>query len=610
MKTARPIGAGLVVVAALGGCRQLIGYEDPIVVEALCANGKRDGDETGKDCGGSCSACADGEGCKTGADCVSKVCSSGGLCLAPACDDEVRNGGETDTDCGGETCGGCGPGLVCKVDGDCKNKECVGGRCASICTDGLKGGAETDVDCGGGAASGCALCVDGKACKTGEDCESRICRAQLCAKAYVWGDYFEGAAVSAVTADVAGRTMLAGTISSTCNFGGGPLSDTTSSGLDFFVAGFDTVGAYSWAKQFVVDGVPGSSALNGLAAYRSGGANLVATFHGTAHIGSQTLSAVSLGSSLLAQLDPAGNVRWASAYGISGFTQLTSVASDQATGNVIAAGALVNGSVSFGGGVLTGAGGYDILIAAFGDGGNHLWSKRLGDAADQAAQGVATDSGGNVVVVGYMFGDVDFGKGPVSSTGDADVFVTKYDADGNPMWTKLFGDTARQMGTHLAVDGGGNIFVAGTYRGTIDLGGGALPDNGGRQVFLAKLDASGNHLWSKQLADISLRGLTTDEDGRILGTGYFRNVVADFGGGPIQAADKERPFAFVFDGAGNHVWSSGFVEASNNAEAVGIAWVKPNAIVAGTFNGMVDLGGGPTTALSDAASFMAAFTPP
>src|SRR4051812_42063235 len=85
----------------------------------------------------------------------------------PTCNDGVKNGEETDVDCGGKFCGRCEAGSTCKVQNDCKEGICTNGVCrVPSCTDTVQNGSETDVDCG----DSCAPCQVGKACKVGPDC--------------------------------------------------------------------------------------------------------------------------------------------------------------------------------------------------------------------------------------------------------------------------------------------------------------------------------------------------------------------------------------------------------------------------------------------------------
>ena len=142
-----------------------------------CTDGVRNGAETDVDCGGTCpTPCGPSKGCKLDADCLGNRCS-GSLCL-PACNDGVKNGSETGLDCGGHACAPCSNEGGCVFDGDCFDGVCTSGVCLSAtCSDGAKDGLETDVDCGGG----CLPCTPGKACAVGADCKSKVCAGTLCA---------------------------------------------------------------------------------------------------------------------------------------------------------------------------------------------------------------------------------------------------------------------------------------------------------------------------------------------------------------------------------------------------------------------------------------------
>src|SRR5262245_27518720 len=83
------------------------------------------------------------------------------------CSDGVRNGTETDIDCGGSQCAPCASPARSLAPSDCASGVCQEGVCrGGTCADGIKNGAETDVDCGGS----CAACGDGKGCLVAEQC--------------------------------------------------------------------------------------------------------------------------------------------------------------------------------------------------------------------------------------------------------------------------------------------------------------------------------------------------------------------------------------------------------------------------------------------------------
>jgi hypothetical protein len=97
------------------------------------------------------------------------------LYLRPQCDDRIRNGTESDVDCGGDTCLPCVMGQRCAAGSDCESGTCVGGACAPRpCENGVKDGAESDVDCGGPT---CHRCAGGRQCNANADCANQQCQA-------------------------------------------------------------------------------------------------------------------------------------------------------------------------------------------------------------------------------------------------------------------------------------------------------------------------------------------------------------------------------------------------------------------------------------------------
>jgi hypothetical protein len=246
----RRVGAAAAVIVALGGCKQIIGYESPTVIgaAAACKDGVKDFGETDVDCGGeTCPACADGKRCSVGADCEDKVCK-GGACEAPTCHDGTKNGKETDVDCGGPACPKCSAGEACGAGSDCVGGICTAGKCASSCTDNAKDGAETDVDCGGGTCPGCAI---GKDCAKNTDCDSGICTGGKCADFVVWAESFgpSGGASNLVGlgVDVTGDTVIAANFMGAASFGG-PTYTADNQGFAF--ARYDSSGKHLWDAGF------------------------------------------------------------------------------------------------------------------------------------------------------------------------------------------------------------------------------------------------------------------------------------------------------------------------------------------------------------------------
>lgn len=139
---------------------------------AECSDAVKNGLETDVDCGGlQCAACPVGLMCTGDPDCKSHVCT-GGTCAAPTCMDNVLNGVETAVDCGGPDCLACPTGQTCNAGLDCQSKVCYVGICQdATCDDQVLNGGESDVDCGGT----CVKCANGRSCYLNKDCLSNHC---------------------------------------------------------------------------------------------------------------------------------------------------------------------------------------------------------------------------------------------------------------------------------------------------------------------------------------------------------------------------------------------------------------------------------------------------
>jgi hypothetical protein len=273
------------------------------------------------------------------------------------------------------------------------------------------------------------------------------------------------------------------------------------------------------------------------------------------------------------------------------------VATD-ALGNTFVTGYFVN-TVDFGGGDLVSAGRGDVFLAKYNATGAHLWSQRFGGTGTDEGYALAVDGSNNVLVAGVFENTVDFGGGPLVSGGIGDIFVAKYDASGAYLWSRGFGSTSNDFGFALAVDDLGNALVTGVFGGTVDFGGGGLADVGNGDVFLAKYDVTGAHLWSQRFgAQSSSSGtaiphaISLDAADSLVVTGYFTQTI-DFGGGPLTSGGANRDiFLAKYAPDGAHLWSTDF-GSSMSEEGRGVA-LDPwgHVVLTGYFSDTVDFGGG------------------
>jgi hypothetical protein len=240
--------------------------------------------------------------------------------------------------------------------------------------------------------------------------------------------------------------------------------------------------------------------------------------------------------------------------------------------------------------------------------GKVLWAKRFGDASDQRATAIAADpsSSGNVTVVGYFAGSLDFGGGqPLTSTGGVNIFVANLDgSSGGYRWARGYGVGAANS---VAVDASGNVFVTGGFSGSSDFGKGKIASLGQTDTFVVKLDSAGNSLWVKQFGASGTvgagTGIAVDAAGHVVVTGWFSGAV-NFGDGPMPSAGPQDIFLVKLDASsGGHIWSAHFGDPTDVAPlAVGVAVdASGGVLLAGYFSGDTTFGGKPlmTTNMSD-----------
>ena len=172
-----------------------------------------------------------------------------------------------------------------------------------------------------------------------------------------------------------------------------------------------------------------------------------------------------------------------------------------------------------------------------------MWSKSFGSSNNDIPQGVATDSGGNIALMGnFTSGPVDFGGGSLTSggTNSTAVFLAKFSPTGSHLWSKSFLTTGYNQGRAVAVDNLGDVVITGFFMATTDFGGGPLTTSStnDRDIFIAKYSANGANLWAKQFGSTGYDegyGVAVDIVGNVIATGYFAGTV-DFGTGPLLSA--------------------------------------------------------------------------
>lgn len=356
---------------------------------------------------------------------------------------------------------------------------------------------------------------------------------------------------SAVAVDADDNILLTGGFNYYIDLGGGPIYNPSSGIQNTFVAKLEPDGDHLWSRAAAGDEYHFP---RGIAADGSGNVIVSGSFESYLDFGGAPIFAAGGmfdEDVFVSKLAPDGTHLWSKGFGSADIDRGQGLAVDSGD-NILLAGFFVDiaaGSIDFGGGPLPSAGSSDAFVAKLDPDGDHVWSRSYGDPDSQDAAGVAVDPADNVIATGAFFGEVDFGGGPLVSAGDNDVFLLKLDAAGDHLWSRRFGDGLRQDGKSVAVDALGDIAVTGFFRGSIRFLCAPLLGAGAEDIFVAKLDAAGNPLWSDRFGDAASQFPTQvafDAAGDVLLTGYFDGVV-DFGGGPLAGQGGRDAFLAKFD---------------------------------------------------------------
>ncbi|WP_437780842.1 hypothetical protein [Sorangium sp. So ce1097] len=186
------------------------------------------------------------------------------------------------------------------------------------------------------------------------------------------------------------------------------------------------------------------------------------------------------------------------------------------------------------------------------------WARGFGGPGTDNGLSIASDATGNYYVTGSFQGTVDFGAGPLTSAGGQDVFLLKLDPSGTLLWSKRFGTLHTEIGGAVTVDGNGDVLLAGRYDdgGTgqptgLDFGGCSLPGPlNSYGMFVVKLDHDGNHIWSTGLENDS--GLPTYFT--------VKEMAVDALGNAYIAYDvNEHTRVTKLDTAGNTLWTRSMI---------------------------------------------------
>ena len=258
------------------------------------------------------------------------------------------------------------------------------------------------------------------------------------------------------------------------------------------------------------------------------------------------------------------------AYGASyyppvGYTRGQGIAAD-ASGNVYVAGWSQAPWVDLGGVVLTNSVSTNVMgspptmefLCKYDASGNLLWSRQPANLTLPGGPPplrVGTDGSGNVYFAGHFQGTASFGSNVLVSVGAADMFVAKYDPQGQALWARRINAFNNIYSTYFyvlgfTVDAAGNAYLASWDSGTADFGAIILTISTG---FLAKYDPAGTLLWATESSPAYAIAAGTNGAVYLVGSSGQGNILAKYDAPGTLAWSRSFPMsrAIALDGQEN-----------------------------------------------------------
>ncbi|WP_247232086.1 SBBP repeat-containing protein [Telluribacter sp. SYSU D00476] len=355
-------------------------------------------------------------------------------------------------------------------------------------------------------------------------------------------------------------------------------------------------------------GGPGYDIGTSIAVDKSGNIYTTGHFKGTATFGTTTLTSKGEDDVFIVKYNSNGDVLWAKNEGGVGYDLGQDISVD-INGNVYVIGRFQK-SATFGTTTIVSNGSIhifdviDIFIAKYSSNGEFQWVQQLGGNGNDFGQSITVDESGNVYVTGYFGEKITVGSTTLNSNDVSDVFVAKYNTNGEGQWVKIAASLVRSFGEvdegqGITVDKSGNVYVTGIFNGTIFFGTTPLTSSGASDIFIAKYNATGDLQWAQRAGGSrSDRGnsITVDQNNNIYVTGYFHHN-ATFGSKVLLGEGGPNFFLAKYSSSGDIQW----VQNIENANGLSIALDnKDDVYISGNYSHIATFG---TTTFTTASIF-------
>lgn len=347
------------------------------------------------------------------------------------------------------------------------------------------------------------------------------------------------------TAD--GGIVVAGAFSGSVNLGDGVRADNVTTGGLFrgFLASYDATGAAGFVRELGATTVMTSGFCAVSVDPVTGRIAVAGEFAEPTSFGGPTTLTPTDFDAYVAQYDSNGAVRWARKAGGAYYDHALAVAT--ASDGKIVYGGSFYGAADFGNGPYPATQEDSAFVATYEADGGYVSDKLLTaqpDGGFNETRAVAYAANGDLLIAGSISTETDMGGTTLTSLGSSDAFVARYLPNGTLVWANRLGGTMFDEADAVAVDNAGNVYVAGTWTGTVNFAG-TVKTAQSFDIFLAKYSATGALQSVRTMGGIGLdqpHALAIDSAGNVLMSGSFENTLNVNGVNLVSAGDVDMFF--------------------------------------------------------------------
>jgi hypothetical protein len=354
---------------------------------------------------------------------------------------------------------------------------------------------------------------------------------------------------------------------------------------------------WEWIKSAL-----GNATSESMAVDPSGNIYVLGDFSDNLIFDDLTLSCELFSDMYLVKYDEAGNVIWGKSFGGEWGDFGKSVTTDN-QGNVYITGQFCSNEITFGSITLVNnyitpyfdESRFDIFTVKLDSNGTVIWAKKGGGIYFDYVNEICIDNSGNVYIFGYFQSPIiSFDTISLMNTGNWDIYLTKYDTNGNVVWARSAVGNGQENAWSVTTDNEGNIYICGSYRSNIIYFDNFTLTNTSTEfdIYLVKYDKYGKVIRVKSASGEEwdeAKSVTVDEDNNVYMTGYFKSDTLFFDSDTLFLSNNDNinldMYVIKMDSNCNIIWSR---------TTEGSAWMYPKSIcsyksdlisIIGTFTG-------------------------